>query len=155
MNKYRKEVSEITDESPWTIFKIGLKIVLPTLILLFVGSWIVGIGTIVSQPMKAVQKTMDADNMIYNYEWFKQMNENISAASIQINNAQSRADQFKEDAGGRSEWDRTDKEEYSRLTTTLLGLQNHRESMVADYNARSKMANKNLFKGKDLPETVQ
>jgi len=155
MNEYRKEASEVLNEAPWTIWKIGFKVVLPTLLFVFVATWLMGIGSIASQPMKAVQKTMDADNMIYNYEWFKQMNGNISASAIQIHNAQGRVDQFKADAGERSEWDRTDKEEYSRLTTTLLGLQNHRESMVAEYNARSKMVNKSIFKGKDLPETVQ
>jgi hypothetical protein len=45
----------------------------------------------------AVNKTINADNAIYNYEWFKQKYEEIQATKIQIDNIKLSLDQYKED----------------------------------------------------------
>tara|TARA_Y100000310_G_scaffold342805_1_gene447540 strand:- start:938 stop:1135 length:198 start_codon:yes stop_codon:yes gene_type:complete len=64
MDEYRKDAQEVIDESVWT-----LKKVLPKLIILCVVLGIVGWGIkLASQPGRIIQKTMDADNVIYNYE---------------------------------------------------------------------------------------
>lgn len=100
-----------------------------------------------------IDQTYTAQNAIHNYEWFKIQYEKISAAEIQIDNTYITIDDFKDTYGNASTWDFTTKQEYNRLRTTLLGQQNHYASLVADYNANSKMANKNIFKDK-LPFNV-
>tara|TARA_Y100000310_G_scaffold167149_1_gene166915 strand:+ start:1725 stop:2180 length:456 start_codon:yes stop_codon:yes gene_type:complete len=151
MDEYRKEAQEIIDESVWTFKKV-----LPKLIILFVILGIVGFGfKLLSQPGRIIQKTMDADNVIYNYEWFHQAYQDITATELKITNAQNAATLFNENAGDRKDWTFEDKNESSRLGSVVLGLQNHREQLVADYNAKSKMINRNIFKGKSLPHTLQ
>lgn len=109
--------------------------------------------TQVDSAHKIVEKTYDAENAIYNYEWFKTQYEKIKASERQIDNLMMEVDDFKDLYGAPSTWDFTTKQEYNRLRTTLTGLKNHYESQVADYNARSQMANRNIFKG-SLPYNV-
>ena len=100
-----------------------------------------------------IDQTYTADNAIYNYEWFKTQYEKIQATEKQIDNTMMQKVEFKELYGEASTWDFTTKESYSRISTTLLGQKNHYEDIVAEYNARSKMANRNIFKNK-LPFNV-
>jgi len=151
---YRNETEKYLKESYWTIGKLFTRVIFPFLILgLVLSVWRFGCN-IASQPAKVIEKTLDADNMIYNYEWFKQQYQNFEASNIKIDNAQKAIESFKSDMGPRKEWGYSDKQEYGRLNATLLGLKNHRESIVAEYNARSKMANRSIFKT-ELPEFIQ
>ena len=100
----------------------------------------------------AVSKTINADNAIYNYEWFKQTHEDIEATKRKLDNASITLDVFKEEAGPRVDWTFEDKTESSRLGTIKLGLQNHLEQIIANYNARAKMANRNIFQNSILPD---
>ena len=102
---------------------------------------------------KIIDKTYDAENAIYNYEWFKTQYEKILAAEIQINNTAKQVSEFKEMYGDPKEWEWSTQEEYSRLSVTLLGQKNQYELLVAEYNARSQMANRNIFQDK-LPFNV-
>lgn len=102
---------------------------------------------------KIVDKTYTAENAIYNYEWFKTQYEKIIAKEKQIDNTALELGFFKEMYGDPKEWDWSTKEEYSRLNTILLGQKNFYEDLVAEYNARSKMANREIFKDK-LPFDV-
>ena len=99
----------------------------------------------------AQDKTLKADNAIYNYEWFKQQNEDIIALGNKITNASIALDTFKKDAGDRTKWTFEDKTESSRLESLKLGLQNQLEQVIADYNARAKMANRNIFQNNIIP----
>lgn len=96
-------------------------------------------------------KTLDADNAIYNYEWFKQQYEDIQRLVKQTDNATIAVDNFEASIGERSTWTFEDKNEHARLTSIELGLKNEYEAATADYNARAKMANRNIFKDTLLP----
>ena len=102
---------------------------------------------------RIIDKTYDAENAIYNYEWFKTQYEKILAAEKQINNTAQQVTEFKEMYGDPKEWEWSIQEEYSRLSATFLGQKNHYEQLVAEYNARSQMANRNIFQDK-LPFNV-
>ena len=106
------------------------------------------------QAAKVVEKTLDADNAIYNYEYFKQAYQDIQAMDKKIATAQSAVDEFIKSAGPREKWDFRDKEEGVRLTTNLVGLKNVRDDLIATYNARSKMVNRAIFQGHDTPEMI-
>ncbi|QIG69791.1 hypothetical protein EVB81_222 [Rhizobium phage RHph_I46] len=105
-------------------------------------------------PVAVVSKTFDADNIIYNYEWFKRQYNDIIAFNQKIDIAQSQISRFEESAGPRTNWTFEDKQEANRLNSVVLGLRNQRESMIAEYNAKSSMVNRSIFKTDDLPETI-
>ena len=101
-----------------------------------------------------VEQTLDADNVIYNYEWFKQRHEDIGATRAKVVNAEDALASFKEDAGPRSEWMFEDKDESARLRSVALGLANHLESSIAEYNARASMVNRRIFKH-GVPDRIE
>ena len=100
-----------------------------------------------------IDKTYDADNAIQNYEWFKLQYEKIQAAERKIDNTYMQKDEYKETYGDAKDWDWQTRQEYDRISATLLGQRNHYEDLVAEYNAKSKMANRNIFIDK-LPYNV-
>lgn len=100
-----------------------------------------------------VDETYDAKNAIYNYEWFKTQYEKIGAAE---KNAQVTADamaNFEMMYGEPMDWDWQTKQMYNQKQTTLTGQQQHYNDLVAEYNARANMANRNVFQDK-LPMRV-
>ncbi len=148
--EYRKEVKQICKEATWTLRKMR-KLIIPFFIfavLVIICMWTVS-G--ISQPAKIISKTIDADNALYNYEWFKQQHEDVLAIDIEISNSQGVVDNYTAMAGERKDWRRDDRIEYNRLSSVVLGLKNQRAGMIAKYNARSKMANRSLFKDNSLP----
>ena len=95
-----------------------------------------------------ITKTYDADNAIYNYEWFKQQYEDIQATERIISNTDVQMKAYRDLYGNASEWDWQTKQDYNSLQTKFLGQQNFYEDLVAEYNARSQMANREIFKDK-------
>lgn len=106
-------------------------------------------------PARVANRTLETDNIINNYEWFKRQHNDILAVDKRIETANNDVDAFKNSAGPRSDWDYEDKTEFARLNAILTGLKGNRADMVSIYNAKSQMANRNIFKSNDLPETVE
>ncbi len=102
----------------------------------------------------ASDQTLNAKNAIYNYEWFKQTKEDIDANKVQLMNAQDSLDSFELSAGARTSWTFEDKTEDSRLRSVVLGLQNQLQTLIADYNAHLKEANRNIFVNSILPNYI-
>jgi hypothetical protein len=151
----RDEFARDLDDIRWGFGMILLKLGLPLLILVLVLGGLGWVFGIFGQGAKIIEKTTDADNVIGNYEWFKQCYEDLQATDVKIKNAEAQIKSFEESAGPRKDWTFEDKTEHSRLNSVLLGLKNYREELVAKYNARSKMANRKIFKSGDLPESVK
>jgi hypothetical protein len=107
----------------------------------------------VTSAEQVIARTYNADNAIYNYEWFKKQEQDIKATEQQIQNTISERDNFRVVYGDASTWDWSTKEEYARLSTTLTGQKNYYADLVADYNARSNMANREIFKD-GLPRQI-
>lgn len=104
-----------------------------------------------TQANRVIEKTFDADNVIYNYEWFKRQYQDINAMDIKILNIRAQALDFTTNNPDRASWTFEDKQEDSRLRSITLGLQNQRLSMVAEYNAKANMANRDIFRTSELP----
>jgi hypothetical protein len=103
----------------------------------------------------ATNKTLNADNAIYNYEWFKQQLEDINGAKEKYNNAyQAVLDYKAELPTDRKEWYREDVEEYNRLNSVANGTKQYVVDLVANYNARTKMANRAIFQDSILPSYI-
>lgn len=117
--------------------------------------WIADLAMTPAQTAKdIVKKTLKADNVIQNYEWFKQQAQDYDAINVKITDADSSVKRFSRDAGIRTNWTFEDKNEYSRLSSIFDGLKYQRADIAAKYNARSQMMNRELFKTNDLPETL-
>ena len=102
-----------------------------------------------------VDNVINADNAIYNYEWFKQKHEDIAAGKKKLENAQiTHKSFFASLPEERVAWGFEDKTEDARLRSVVLGLENHLEQLIADYNARAKMATRNIFEDHVLPDFI-
>lgn len=127
--------------------------------------WVIGIGFLITivvvgirtvlLPAKTaadvIEKTLDANNVLANYEWFKTQYNDWEAIKSKVQQAENSVAIFKTDAGERSNWTFEDKQESARLQSIADGLRYQKEDIEAKYNARSKMLNRNLFKTNDLP----
>ena len=128
-----------------------LKVVLIWLVVLFV----IGIGiNMMLKPFQVIDKALSADNIIYNYEYFKKQFRDIKAIDVKIEVAKGQKTEFKDMSGEKATWTFEDKTEYSRLSSIASGLEMQRADMVSDYNAKSAMVHRSIFKGDDCPQTV-
>lgn len=152
--------AENFDKAPiWTSFKFWLVIVI-----LFGGAF--GVIKVITAPARSaagiIERTLDPDAVIANYEWFKNQKGGYDAALVKLDSAKKALATFNTSAGDRKAWTFEDKQEHARLTTIVSGLEGQIASYAADYNARSKMMNRALFKDgfivvtdKDpMPETL-
>ena len=137
-----------------TSFSLGTAILLVTMGLFVVGGIGFGALNLLSQPMRVVQKTFDADNMIYNYEWFRQQYADILSMDEKIAASEASLASFESSAGPRTTWASSDRQQWDQLNRMVLGLRNQRTTMVATYNGRASQANRSIFMA-GLPETVQ
>lgn len=112
-------------------------------------------GNAIQTGHDVIDKTINADNAIYNYEWFKQQKQDIEVAKQQYQNAVMAEDVFKASAGPRTEWTFEDKNEAARLSSITLGLKNQIIQRTEDYNARAKMANRDIFRDGLLPDALE
>lgn len=147
--------------------KVTMFKVISIIVAIFVGFWLLGmVFGIISLPFHAasntvqmghdvIDKTLNADNAIYNYEWFKQQKQDIETSKTQYQNAIQSYDSFVKDAGDRGKWTFEDKQESARLRSIVLGLQNQITERVNDYNARASMANRDIFRDGVLPSTLE
>ena len=103
------------------------------------------------QAGRVIERTIDADNVIANYEWFKRQVQDVRAMDDKVGIASVTLEAFERSAGPRESWKFDDRQEWNRLNAVLLGLRAQRTSMVAEYNARTQMANRDLFRTSDLP----
>lgn len=124
-----------------TGLSFGTGIVLIMLALGVVGGAGVFAINLLSQPARIASKTFDADNVIYNYEWFRQQYQDVGAIDVKIATTAEAAQA-------------ADGDEKVRLNSIVTGLKTKRAQMVADYNARGSMANRSIFIA-GLPQQIQ
>lgn len=124
-----------------TATSFGVGAIAVVLVLSAVGGAGFFVLNLASQPARIVQKTFDADNVIYNYEWFRQQYQDVQAMDGKIATME---------AGALS----AEGDEKARLSSVVLGLKTKRQQMVADYNARGSMANRSIFTA-GLPQQIQ
>lgn len=118
-------------------------------------SIVASVGGLITLPFRAAsgvaERTFNADNMIHNYEWFKRQYQDVQAMDRKIGISSLAVEGFEKSAGEREKWQFEDRQEWARLNNVLLGLRGQREKMIAEYNARTQMANRDLFRTGELP----
>lgn len=148
---YRKDVNDFTNDGSWTFFSVFFKLVLPVVLFLSIFGFI---WHACATPAALMEKTMEPDNVIYNYEYFKRAFQDILALDAKIVIAKHDLDDFEKSFSSHKEMDREDKIEDSRLRTVLSGLRSQLETQKAEYNARVMMVNRKIFKTNDLPDHI-
>lgn len=103
-----------------------------------------------------VDETLNAGNAIYNYEYFKQQYQSFVAINEKITQAEQAVVNYQKNLpSNRDKWSKADRDELSRLQTVADSLKYQRADIVADYNAKSQMANRAIFKDNNLPDTLK
>lgn len=102
-----------------------------------VGAWALNLA---AQPGRIISRTLDADNVLFNYEWFRSQYQDVLAIDAKI--------AVQEDAAIGAAGD-----EKVRINSVVAGLKTKRAQMVADYNARGSMANRSIFTA-GLPQQI-
>lgn len=100
---------------------------------------------VLNQANRIIDKTIDADNVIYNYEYFKKVCQEIKAQGQIVARAEASIADFEASAGPRTDWDYNDKNEHAMLRQNVSGATNTQASMIAEYNGRAKMMNRAIF----------
>ena len=154
-SEYRLGFREVEREARWTLGRV-LLFLIPLMLLLGSLGFVVHLLTAPARAVTGVvDRTLNADNVLANYEWFKQTYQDVLALEIQQSNADSALTRFLRISGPHTQWGYQTEAEYGRLNSVVLGIQNQRQNLVAQYNARSRMVNRSLFKTHDLPEVLQ
>lgn len=97
---------------------------------------------VISAPSRVINKTLGTDNIIQSYEWYFDANAAYVARVSQIR-------QFEI-------WlaDETDDNELRRLKVELSAMQQSCRELSADYTSNSSKLNKEFFKSKKLPDSL-
>lgn len=94
-----------------------------------------------------IEQTYDAESAIQDYEWFRQQYHDIQSQRAIIENNYDELDRFYDTWGeDPADWSRQAETRHSRIQQRITSNQNMLESMVADYNARSDQAHREVFK---------
>jgi hypothetical protein len=100
------------------------------------------------------ERTLNADNVIYNYEWFHQHYTDWQAAGTNADAKERELNNALTIAGPASSWNLATQREISQLRVELSGLRAHRVNIANEYNAHTAMANRDLFRSRSLPERL-
>ena len=149
---YREEVELIRREAWWTFGRVVRWGILPLIALGVIGSALGWISLPFRTARGVAERTLNPDAVLANYEWFKQTVQEVRALEVQLTNARAALVDFRGE--NPRPWDYPTSTEAARLGAIVLGIQNQRQNLVAEYNARSQMANRALFKSANLPETL-
>lgn len=151
MSNYKDELDDVDD--------FGWKFVKWIFILAAVGSALSFCGWmihVVFFPVRAAQavaeRTFNADNMIYNYEWFHARQADFDTAVQQADTKQHELEAFMQSAGPRNTWDLNSQREERQLNVELSGLRQQAISIANEYNSHVGMANRDVFREHTLPD---
>lgn len=108
----------------------------------------------VDLPYEIADKTLTAENAIYNYEWFKKQEAFIRQCMTNEEIAKQEYDMYVSTLPtDRTTWTRQDKDEEASLRNSYFALQKLTNKAMEDYNAKSSMANRAIFKD-NLPSNI-
>lgn len=98
-----------------------------------------------------VDQTLDADNVLTNYEQFKDDYHNAKAVAENVRTAEASMQEIKDMYGDPANWTESIRKEYNFNKQTRDGILMQYQAIVKTYNANSEKLNRNLFKDKNLP----
>jgi hypothetical protein len=148
-------MSDDFEYRPWRWFGYAVTALVFLVALGIIAAWLGMFGSVATAPAGIVTRTVNPDNIIANYEWFRQQYRDIQSFGSRVELAKGARDGFMADAGPRASWSAEDKYRYAQLNDNLTGLQAQRARMIETYNARTSMLNRDIFRGKDVPAFIE
>lgn len=116
---------------------VGLLIAVP------VGLNAIGVfNSVATAPGRVINKTLETNNIIFNYERFFNVNANYKSRVAQI-------EEYRPLIAGE-----TDPAEKARLRTELSAMKQSCRELANGYNADAGKMNRSLFRDRDLPEQL-
>lgn len=116
---------------------VGLLIAVP------VGLNAIGVfNSVATAPGRVINKTLETNNIIFNYERFFNVNANYKSRVAQI-------EEYRPLIAGE-----TDPSEKARLRTELSAMKQSCRELANGYNADAGKMNRSLFRDRDLPEQL-
>lgn len=122
--------------------------------IVIVGSFVTTATTVATAPGRVIQQTLQTDNIIHNYEWFRQQYADVQSMDAKISTVRESIAAFEASAGDRSSWAASDRSRWDFLQSQLVGLSNQRTTMVAAYNGNASKLNRSVFLA-GLPSFIQ
>lgn len=138
MSDYRREFRETQREYYWSLPRIVFGLILAIILLGSLG-WIVNL---MSQPARIMSKTFDADNVINNYEWYRDAYGNYLARTAQVRQFKTLRDEEKNE------------QERSRLRIEMAAIQQSCRDLARRYNANADKVNRSIFMGTSVPSSL-
>jgi len=99
-------------------------------------------SSVATAPGRVIQRTMQTDNIINNYEWFHQAH---AAYQTRVSQIQRHKVFYNSE---------TNADEKRRLRIELVGMQQSCRELATTYNARATMTNRSIFMGREAPEEL-
>lgn len=111
---------------------------------------------VATAPGRIIERTVDPERVIQNYEWFRTQYQDIESFTQQIEIQGAARNRFLCEMRDvpRREWSDNDQYRYGQIDDRFNGLQAQRRRMIGEYNARTAMLNRNLFRGADVPASI-
>ncbi len=138
MSQYRKDFREVESEAFWSLPRVAF-LLFAAVVVFGGGGWVI---SVLSQPARVVSKTFDADNIINNYEYYRDAYGNFQARSAQVR-------QFKKLAA-----DEGDQQERNRLRIEMAAIQQSCRDLARRYNANADKINRSIFMGTSVPANL-
>jgi hypothetical protein len=135
--------SEKEDRSTWLKYAawFGLFLVPVVVISLVFG----GVFTsVVTAPGRVINKTLETDNIIHNYEWFHDTSRAFGA----------RVNQIASHKRAMATVDAADHAELNRYRIEIEGMRQSCRDMAARYNANASKVNRSIFMGTSVPPVL-
>lgn len=135
-------------KATWTIAK-WLMIIMVVMIPLGLLTGVINFGGDVAS------EVFDPKKVVYTYEQFHRDYTSIQSFDVQYQTAKSTHDTFKETIGNdRAKYADADRQMLNMYVQSMVGLRNERNRLAAEYNAKSAMITRDIFKGTSLPRTL-
>lgn len=127
------------------VIGVGLLIIIAIPLMALFGVFTHAVGTaanVATAPARVINKTLETNNIISNYEWYWD-------AYGQYQSRQGQIRQFKGMLGDSAG------EERNRVRIELAAIQQSCRDLVTRYNVNSEKTNKSIFKGREAPEKLE
>lgn len=139
MSDYRGDVRATEREYYWTLPR-AVAAIFAGLVAITVMGWV---WSVLSAPGRIISKTLDADNVISSYEWYRDALGNFKARTVQVR-------QFK----ALSLDNTVDANERNRVRIELAAIQQSCRDLAQRYNANANKINKKIFMGTSVPSEL-
>jgi len=105
-----------------------------------IGTYVNSFFNVAKAPAEIINKTINADNILHNYEWFYDYNAQYNSRIGQIQSQQT-----------LMMYGALPVAERQRMIIDIQGMKHSCRELATQYNANSKKLNRSLFKSNSLP----